>query len=566
MPLPSFDPAQASAQAGPPNPMGGPTMGGGAPNLPVPPPPAVQVNSPQPPQDPNQIHDSLVGRAFKALSGQTPQYSVDPKTGQTVQTEVPNTPGQFFKNVVAAALVGGAMGADKARQNGGSGLSAAFQGGQANITRDQQLNQQRIEQAQQQFKNEQSAQQSQREATEAPLREQLLKAQIAGENRRQFQEETAFQNQTHQYATTVADQGKIDEQAFTAVGAKPAQEGITSEDLQKFIASNPGAAAQYKAVPIDVKYTTVKGPDGTDHLSWENVYNLYKLDQPLAITKDMLASDKYQALKKEDPGAYDILSKTIDKNGNATLPLSQYLATNRAADAAYQTQEAKQKLSLSVDELKARISAQKTEQAKAYADLGLISIEKQMKQLDLDDRKLVDGAELALQNNGQNPADKDHLQPWNMNLAQVSALDKLYNANLSTAIGAWQKAKTAETNDPENPDAKTQVREAGNLVGQASDQLNQLNTVRNKLGLTLPKTATVQLVDRDGNTVEAPAAKVDELLGKGYKRPGAASATPPAGGQSLGSVVGTALGGAAQRAGTLVGPPNTLFNEAAGNK
>ena len=215
-----------------PNPTN-PMMGGGIPPIPAPTPPnvvpaSVSPMQGQPAPDPaaqaNAAHDSLTGRAFKALSGQTTQYAIDPATGKMQQTQVQNTPGQFFKNVVAAALLGGAMGEDKARQNEGSGLAAFTQGGSAVVNRDEQQNQQRIQQAQQEYQNQLRAQQeareqatSQREAQEAPLRQDMLKAQTASYNAQVVRDALDTQSKDFSYHNEVAEAGKI----IWALDAKP---------------------------------------------------------------------------------------------------------------------------------------------------------------------------------------------------------------------------------------------------------------------------------------------------------------------------------------------------------
>ena len=112
--------------AGPPAPDGNdPSSTGTPPNAPAPQPDAQAapsaspVTNPPAPQSPQAQHDGIIGRtlhalsygalkndvlkapemmgkAFKALTGQQTQYSIDPNTGQTVETKVQNTPGQCY--------------------------------------------------------------------------------------------------------------------------------------------------------------------------------------------------------------------------------------------------------------------------------------------------------------------------------------------------------------------------------------------------------------------------------------------------------------------------------------
>jgi hypothetical protein len=145
-------------------PMGAAGLGG-----PVPQPPQQQT----PPQ-PNQ-HETM-GRVFSALMGNRPQYSVD-ANGNTVETQVPQKPGQIFRSILAASLLGGAAGADGNPQQGFMG--GLVRGGAAGIRENQQQNQQAQQQAQQQFKNQQAAQQEQREQSRTDVENQVSQATLA---------------------------------------------------------------------------------------------------------------------------------------------------------------------------------------------------------------------------------------------------------------------------------------------------------------------------------------------------------------------------------------------------
>jgi hypothetical protein len=492
--------------------------------IPGAPPPAAPNVSPMqapaqqqvdPAQQAQQSHDSLIGKTFKALTGQSTQYSVGPD-GKLQQTQTPTAPGQFFKNVVAAALIGGAMGEDKARQNEGSPLAAAMQGGSAVINRNQQLDQQHIAQARADYQDQLRAQQNQREqatadreAQEAPIREQMLKAQIAESNQRQLTEASKQENQTHEWTLAEAERGKMDEQSYEAVGATPVKTDVVGrEGIDDFLKNTPGAGSNYKAVATGVKYTPVKGADGKDHLAWENTYSIYKLDQPLAITQNQLdKSPKYQALKTENPNAYNLVAKNIATGkGQATLPLSQFLALDKEADAAFQKQGAQQKESLGLEALRTEIEEHKANTNAARERLGMDSIDKQLKQYELNDRIAVDNGLLAMDNNGVNPVDKKNpLSGQPMNFAQAAALDKYYNANLAAALGAYQKATTAANANPSDPSLQAQVAQAEGLVGDASDDITKFQGVRRKLGLTGPLTT---------RTAEQLAPSITALRGK----------------------------------------------------
>lgn len=126
-------------------------------------------------------HHSTLGKIASALLGKQTQYSVDPQTGQTIATAVPEKPGDLFRSILGGAILG--MAAGKGQRSALAGFAA---GGKAGLENSQQMDQQRLARAQQEFKNEQAAARSQREKQ--------------GESRADQQIEMEKQKNTAQYA------------------------------------------------------------------------------------------------------------------------------------------------------------------------------------------------------------------------------------------------------------------------------------------------------------------------------------------------------------------------------
>jgi len=99
--------------------------------------------------------------------------------------EVPNKPGQFFRNILAGAIMGGVAGGSvSGSETAGSGWMGAAKGAGAAQQGFQQQQQQRQQEAQKQFENQQAATKENREQT-------LVNAQIAN-----MQSETALRQHT----------------------------------------------------------------------------------------------------------------------------------------------------------------------------------------------------------------------------------------------------------------------------------------------------------------------------------------------------------------------------------
>jgi hypothetical protein len=118
----------------------------------------AQPSPQQQAQQADVAHHFSLGKVASALLGKQTEYSVDPQTGKTIATEVPQKPGDLFRSILSGAILG--MAAGKSQRSALAGFAA---GGKAGLENSQQMDQQRRAAAQQQFQNQEAAARSQRE-------------------------------------------------------------------------------------------------------------------------------------------------------------------------------------------------------------------------------------------------------------------------------------------------------------------------------------------------------------------------------------------------------------------
>jgi hypothetical protein len=168
-------PSLSAAIAGTPN-TGTATAAAPAP-APAPPSPQQQASAA------DVDHHSRLGRVAAALLGKQKEFSVDPQTGQTVTTEVPQKPGDLFRHILAGAILGGAAAhqgqvsvdpvtGQRTRMASGP-LAGFFAGGTAVMEANAAGEKSRYERAEQQFKNQQTARTETRE--DARLKDERTK-------------------------------------------------------------------------------------------------------------------------------------------------------------------------------------------------------------------------------------------------------------------------------------------------------------------------------------------------------------------------------------------------------
>lgn len=342
-------------------------MQGGAPVVAQP----AQAPAQPSPQDATALHDSMIGKAFKILSGQNTQYTIDPQTGKMTTTEVPNTPGQFFKNVVAAALVGGAASASHARENGGSPLAAVAEGGAANINRNQALDQERIQRAQQDYKNQLTAQNEQREDEKQRLDQQnfqseevLRKAQIAHANAETVRTNQLTQGDSFTTHQKVAEAGQQHFSDYKDAGLQPVAKDISESEMADFMKNRPGASA------LDWEATGTKlTKDANGQPVYEQTYTAYDPKGKIPVSKGTLDQWKKDGMDKYYPDVFNNV-----KPGRE-LDVNQYIALKRKDAELFNNNLVREKADQESDVAKARINEANASAARSYAEIGKVKQE-----------------------------------------------------------------------------------------------------------------------------------------------------------------------------------------------
>lgn len=324
----------------------------------------MSATTPPPANAPAQhiaAHDTMLGRAFKILSGHTTQYHVDPTTGQTVATPVQNKPGQFFRNIVAGALLGGAAGGEAGAKDEGSPAGAVVAGGAAVINRNQMLDKERFQRAQQEYANELKTNQEQRAQKEFQNEQTLFKAQMANTNLEQYKLHLSLAGESWKLHQQEALAGKAMAQVYTDAGVTPTQTMPESE-VQSFIEHHPGAATEYSFITTG---TQVTGHDPKTGLpTYESTISLFPKDQnpnlkKYSVTPSLIKQLKTDHMDQYYPDLFNNLKPGTKISG------SQFAAI-RKFDTQLRTENLnQQKIQTGVQANEAKIAAYKAEAARA---------------------------------------------------------------------------------------------------------------------------------------------------------------------------------------------------------
>lgn len=263
------------------------------PNPPVPPmiaappadgPPNAQPTPPSA-QQANLAHSAMVGHGFKSLvssmGGTTTQYQQTPDGPQPV--EVKNSGNDFFKHILAGAILGAGAGAE-APNNAGSGYAGAGAGISAVHANDQQQQLERQKQAQLQFQNKQAADKAAQESRAADTRDTMEKAQTQIYN---YQAMKALQD-IHQGDYT-AHEGMVKDYApqvatFEANGFAPVRQNVTEEDHTTWLKDHPGDYGSLIWMPVGVTNYV----DKNNQIAYQTVWNAYDPKGKLEVSPDQL--------------------------------------------------------------------------------------------------------------------------------------------------------------------------------------------------------------------------------------------------------------------------------------
>lgn len=433
-------------------------------------------NTPQDPQIPDQSQpaatsDSTSGQpsspgVFHSLfqklsSGTDTQYKVDPTSGQTVATQVPEKPGQLFRNILAAGLMGGAgVGPNSGQHNFAQGLLAGLSGGTKEaVDMSKQQDALKRQQAQQDYTNQLKTQDAQRqqqaadrEDKESQARLDLNKVQIAHTNA-----ETAvqsqllhdhLQNQQGAAANLLVNSSKDVVGDYNSLGIKPREENLTVDQMHQRLKDDPTLISKHVAVPTGVR--DFQDPDTKDAQGnvvpgqWhtEETYSIY--DPMTKVTPDMLAKAK---------------TAGVDVNSPMYKELAQASANGSDVDfrkvAALQAQ-----ISKSFDWQKELldINQKKSEVARNYAAATASGVEAKLRNNELilsngqiaDQKSFRDGKDLY--NKGYDPNALDDKQRQSLSDFMGVVRDKSQDA-LKEIAQAYKA-------DPTNTDLQKKMNDA----------------------------------------------------------------------------------------------------------
>lgn len=291
-----------------------------------------------------------IGHVFNTLAGTANDYSIDPKTGQTVATPIKQKPGQMFRNMLAGALMGGAA------SGGGDFATGLVRGGSASVQEQQRQDLQRRAQAETQFKNQLASNEEQRKQAEFNTNQEYMKAQIAHANLSVVRENQLIQNESFDYHTKVANFGKAQLDPIVNAGVKPVYRDVPEDQMNDMIKNSPGAST-LKWYATGVKHEL--GPDGKP--TYQETYTAINPTEKIPLTKGLLDSWKEAGLDKYFP---DIFSQ---KPGYALNPQDFVAISQRAHDLMLDKLE-REKTSAQTDEARAKASEARAAAAKDFAE------------------------------------------------------------------------------------------------------------------------------------------------------------------------------------------------------
>lgn len=269
--------------------------------------PVTPELAPQPaPAPPAQEKHSWLGKAAQALlTGTNVDYSYD-DTGKLVTTRTPMKKGQIFRNMLAGALLGGAIGAGDPTHTFAGG---AVRGAAGVQEKEEQMDALRRKQAQDAYemrlKGVESGRAGERldiekqklelEKKEKQTQATLAQAQTAMYNSEVFKNNVLSQGSslTQHLEMKKADENDIN--VFKSMGLQPAftvPEGEITDLLKK----RPDAAGLMWKV-ADVKM----GVDKDGHPTYQYVYEGYDLNKDVPLTEPTMKLWKQAGLDKSYP-------------------------------------------------------------------------------------------------------------------------------------------------------------------------------------------------------------------------------------------------------------------------
>ena len=282
------------------------------PQTPLPRPVNQELMAPQPaPAAPAQEKHSWLGKAARALlSGDNVDYSYD-DAGKLVETRTPMKKGQIFRNMLAGAILGGALGAE---DKTGTFAGGAVRGAAGVQERDEQRDLLKRKQAQEAYdmrlKGVQAGREGERldidkqkldlEKKEQKTKETLTQAQTAMYNSEVFKNNVLSQGASLDQHLTMKKADENDINVFKSMGLQPAFT-IPEGEITDLLKKRPDAAGlMWKVKDVQM------GVDKDGQPTYQYVYEGYNLNKDVPITEPTLKLWKQAGLDKSYPEIFKL--------------------------------------------------------------------------------------------------------------------------------------------------------------------------------------------------------------------------------------------------------------------
>ena len=269
----------------------------------------------------------------------------------------------MWKSILAAAIVGGAAGANGDPRQGFAG--GITRGGAAEQDAMQKQDLLKRQQARQQFGDRNAAAANQRAQNadaraeqEAVTIDTLRKAQIAGANLENVRTQQLTQAESFKLHQDVATAGKQHFADYQAAGLSPIMKDIPETEMQRTIANRPGAST------FDWEATGVKvGIDpNTGQATHEYLYSAYDPKGQIPVSKGTIAQWKADGMDKLYPDLFNMV-----KPGKP-LDAQQYVELKRLDAQLFNNNLERDKATRDSEEGKSRMRLQNAQAAKAFAE------------------------------------------------------------------------------------------------------------------------------------------------------------------------------------------------------
>lgn len=313
-------------------------------------------------------HHSLLGRAFRSLyesMGQgPPSYHIDPQSGQAVRDadKTPTKPGQFFRNILAASILGAQSGMEaQHKEPYGAGPAQSMIAGAAGVRNDAQSQDDAARRtAEDDWKRAQLIKQQklaeQKAQTEID-RDKALTAEANANTARINKETQGSDFRMHQ---EVATAGKASIQPYIEAGLQPVFDNVSESDMTNLIKTRPDAAV------LDWEHTGVRTTiDKNGVPQYEYTFTAFDPNGKIKLTPGVLDQWKKDGLDKFYP-------ELSGYKPGRELTVQQYIQLKRLDEGLFADNIKRTKDRLEVEEKHAQIE-------KTQLEIGKLRLEKKEK-------------------------------------------------------------------------------------------------------------------------------------------------------------------------------------------